>query len=904
MTTPILATKLYIPLPRPNLVPRWRLIEQLNAVLTSKLTLVSAPAGFGKSTLLASWVAQVDTAHVGWLSLDEADNNLSRFLTYFVAALQSIETDMGQQAMVELQSPGEINLENMLTCLINEIVAFPAEIVLVLDDYHVIETPQIDQAITFLLDHLPSQIHIVIASRIDPTLPLSRLRARGQMIELRVEDLRFTADEAAKLLNQTMGLNLTSQDVEALEGRTEGWIAGLHLAALSMQGLKHQDDISDFVNRFAGSDRYIQDYLTDEVLQQQPKLIKEFLLQTSILSRLNASLCASLTKMENAQETLEDLEIANLFIIPLDNERGWYRYHHLFADLLQQRLRQSFPELIPELHIRASQWYEQHGLLEEAIQHAFAANDLERVASLAEVIEPTIDGNLQWTQWLGWVKKLPVELIRSRPVLCTEYGTTLLMVGELESAEVYLNDAERLLDNMTNPNVLSKDSTTEIVIIDEAQFQSLPATIAIARAYIAQALGDIASTVQYAQKALAHSRDRDDLLNHGRATTLLGLASWANGDLETAAQAFADFISMMRRTGNESETIGAIFVLATIKIAQGCLREAFDEYQQSIQFVTDRSGEPPIGTEDLYRGISEIYCEWGDLAAAERYLKISKNLGDQTFQSDWQNRWCVTRACLLVDKGDLDSALEQLEEAEQLSIQNPLPEVRPAGVMKARIWVRQGKIAETLNWVHEKDLSIDDELHYMKEFEHITLARLLIAQYQKNREDKAIRDAEVFLEGLLQAAEEGKRTTSVIEILILLALTYETQGNRTSALKHLEQALKLAEPEGFVRIFVAEGQPMIELLSAAAVQGIVPSYSRKLLTLIQPHQQQGLVEPLTEREIEVLQLIAQGLSNREIGEQLYLALDTVKGYNRKIFGKLGVRKRLEAVNRAQGLGIL
>jgi len=263
MTTPILATKLYIPLPRPNLVPRWRLIEQLNAVLTSKLTLVSAPAGFGKSTLLASWVAQVDTAHVGWLSLDEADNNLSRFLTYFVAALQSIETDMGQQAMVELQSPGEINLENMLTCLINEIVAFPAEIVLVLDDYHVIETPQIDQAITFLLDHLPSQIHIVIASRIDPTLPLSRLRARGQMIELRVEDLRFTADEAAKLLNQTMGLNLTSQDVEALEGRTEGWIAGLHLAALSMQGLKHQDDISDFVNRFAGSDRYIQDYLTE-----------------------------------------------------------------------------------------------------------------------------------------------------------------------------------------------------------------------------------------------------------------------------------------------------------------------------------------------------------------------------------------------------------------------------------------------------------------------------------------------------------------------------------------------------------------------------------------------------------------------------------------------------------------
>ncbi len=919
MSGDLLQTKLYMPRLRPSLIPRPHLIKKLNAGLDGKLTLISAPAGFGKTTLASAWVQQIKHP-IAWLSLDESDNDLTRFLTYFVAALQTIESNIGKGVLTALQSSGGGNVEIILTTLLNEITEFPNDVVLILDDYHVIESQPIDRAIIFLLNHLPPQLHLVIVSRIDPSLPLSRLRARGQMIEIRAHDLRFAFDETAVFLNQMMNFDLSAQEIADLELHTEGWIAGLQLAALSMKSLKGRSEIIDFIDNFTGSDRYIQDYLADEVLQQQPPATKEFLLQTSILNRLSSSLCdavrfgvadtpsrskgTAVTEQKESQAILESLEAANLFIVPLDNERHWYRYHHLFADLLRQRLRQVYPEQIPMLHGRASKWYEQNGLPSDAIRHALAVEDFKRVAGLAELLWPTIDGNLQCTQWLGWVKVLPNELVRVRPVLCVGYASTLLMVGELEAAETRLRDAERWLD-------MTADMSEQMVVIDEAQFRSLPASIAIARAYLAQATGDVPGTVKYARRVLDHLPEEENHLSRGQATALLGLASWTSGDLETARLAFAKLIAMIRTVGNIPDAINATFVLADIKIAQGHLHEAFNTYQQALQLAADQGEPMPLGTEDLYRGISELYRERGDLEAAAQHLLTGKKLGEQDSQSDWQHRLCVAQARLKEAQGDLDGALDLLDEAERLSIRNPLPDVRPIAALKTRIWVSQGRLAEALGWTRERGLSVDDDLSYLREFEYVTLARILIAQYKRDRVVGSIHEAMGLLERLLQAAEAGRRTGSMIEILVLQALAHEAQGDTSSALVSLEHALTLAEPEGYVRIFVDEGLPMAKLLHEATNQRIKPDYICKLLVAFGPNIQsdtivpsQPLVEPLSERELEVLQLIAQGLTNRGIGERLFLALDTVKGHNRKIYGKLGVKNRTQAVKKVISLKIL
>ena len=444
MSTPILATKLYIPPPRPKIVLRPRLIERLNEGLSAgrKLTLISAPAGFGKTTLVSEWVAGCERP-VAWLSLDEGDNDPTRFLTYLVAALQTIAANIGAGVLAALQSPQPPPTESILTTLLNEITTIPDNFILVLDDYHVIDSKPVDEALTFLLEHLPPQMHLVIATREDPHLPLARLRARGQLTELRAADLRFTPAEAAEFLNQVMGLNLSAEDIAALETRTEGWIAGLQLAALSMQG--HQDTAS-FIQSFTGSHHFVLDYLVEEVLQQQSESVQTFLLRTSILDRLCGPLCDAVLGSPSAsgQETLEYLERANLFIVPLDNERRWYRYHHLFGDLLRQRLGK--PKEFAEFHLRASQWHEENGDLGAAFHHAIAAGDFVRAAGLAEAAWQGMNESFQSAAWLGWVKKLPDKLIRTRPVLCTQIGQAFTDAGELEASELRLQDAERCLD--------------------------------------------------------------------------------------------------------------------------------------------------------------------------------------------------------------------------------------------------------------------------------------------------------------------------------------------------------------------------------------------------------------------------------------------------------------------------
>ena len=533
--TPILATKLYAPPHRPELVLRPRLIERLNEGLHRKLTLISAPAGFGKTTLASEWIAGCKRPSA-WLSLDEGESDFARFLTYFVAALQTMKADIGTRVLAALQSPQQAPAESVLTSLINEINAMPHDFILVLDDYHAVDARSVDDALAFLLEHLPRQMHLVIATREDPNLPLARWRARGQLTELRAADLRFTAAEAATFLNQAMGLHLSGDDITALENRTEGWIAGLQMAALSLQG---RADTSTFIQAFTGSHRFVLDYLLEEVLQRQPERVHSFLLQTAILDGLCGPLCDAVTGREDGAEMLGALERGNLFVVPLDDQRRWYRYHHLFADVLRAHLREAQPDQVPTLHRRASEWYEQNGLPPDAISHALAADDFVRAAGLIELAGPAMEGSPQTATWLGWVRALPDELVRARPVLSVWYAFALLGRAEMEAAESRLKDAEQWLAH----------PSAEMVVVDERQFQSLPATIATARAYHAQALGDVPGTVTYARRAL-------DLLPEGdhprrqQATGLLGLTCWASGDLEAAGRVFADYNMKLRAARN------------------------------------------------------------------------------------------------------------------------------------------------------------------------------------------------------------------------------------------------------------------------------------------------------------------------------------------------------------------
>jgi len=926
MASPILVTKLFAPPTRPEFVPRPGLIKRLNNGLRRKLTLISAPAGFGKTTLVSEWI---ETSRLNipkenqikekftWLSLDESDNNLTRFLTYMIAALQTIDVNIAKGVLSALQSPQPPPTETTLTSLINEIAAFPSKIILIFDDYHLIETKSVHDALAFLLEHLPAQMHLVIATREDPYLPLARLRVRHQLTELRATDLRFSSAEAAEFLNQVMSLDLSAKDINALETHTEGWIAGLQLASLALQGaisMQGRDDATNFIQSFTGSHRLVLDYLIEEVLEQQPEDIQTFLLQTAILNQLTGSLCDTVcfdctethNGQENGQATLELLERGNLFIVPLDGERKWYRYHHLFADLLRQRLHQIHPEQIPTLHSRASEWYEQNGLPSDAIHHALAAQDFERAADLAELAWPDWSGSFQSIEWLGWLKTLPDELVRTRPVLCVAYAWAYLNAGKLEPAEVWLLAAERWLEPKTVRGEQLEDSSVEMVVVDKEQFLTLPASFATARAYHAQAIGDIPNTVKYAQRVLKLLPEEDSQYR-GDATALLGLAYWASGDIKAGHRTLSDGLANMAPL----DIIIGTFVLADMKMVLGHLHEAINTCEHALGLATEHGEHMPLGTEDVYTEISKLHRERGNLKAAIQDLQISKKLGEQVELPDWQYRWCIAQARLQETLGDLDGALNLLAEAKQRYVRTPLPDVNPIAAMKTRIWVKQGRLAEALNWVREQILSVDDELSYLHEFEHITLVRVHIAQYKTNQINGSIQEAMSLLERLLKAAEEGGRAGSVIEILTLQALGYEAQDDIPRALGSLELALILAEPEGYQQIFVDEGPPMAKLLNQALKREILPNYSRKLLTAFESKvfvdntQQIGqLIEPLSARELEVLELVAQGLSNRQIGEQLFLALDTVKGYNRKVFGKLGVKNRTQAVKKAISLKIL
>src|SRR5437667_593691 len=588
MPTSILATKLYLPRLRPNVVSRPRLIERLNEGLHRKLTLIAAPAGFGKTTLVSQWLAG-GSRPTAWLSLDEGENDLTRFLTYLVAAFQTIAPTIGEGVLGMLQSSQPPPPEAILTALLNEITTLPDHFVLVLDDYHVIDAKPVDQALTYLVEHLPPQMHLVIATREDTQLPMARLRARSHLTELRAADLRFTASEAAAFLNQVMGLNLSAADIARLSDHTEGWIAGLQLAALSMQG--HQD-VPGFIRAFAGDHRYIVDYLVEEVLQRQPEPVRSFLLQTSILDRLNGSLCDAVTGQEEGNARLEALERGNFFVVALDDTRHWYRYHHLFAEVLSAHLLAEQPDQVAMLHRRASEWYEQHGSASDAIRHALAAADFARAADLVELAVPAMRRSRQEATLLGWLKALPDELLRCRPVLGVAYAHVLLASGEREGVEERLRDAERWLGTTAEMRGLASAPVATIVVVDEEEFGHLPATIAIARAGLALTRGDVQGTVTYARRALDLAPE-DAHLTRGSAAALLGLASWTSGDLEAGHRSYAEGIASLQKAGNISDSLGCAIAVADIQMVQGRLHEAMHTYERALQRALEQ-GTPTL----------------------------------------------------------------------------------------------------------------------------------------------------------------------------------------------------------------------------------------------------------------------------------------------------------------------
>jgi LuxR family maltose regulon positive regulatory protein len=918
MSTPLLATKLYIPPARPNLVLRPRLSERLHEGLQRKLTLISAPAGFGKTTLASAWLASCKRP-VAWLSLDDGDSDLTRFLTYLVAALRTIAPTIGVGVAAMLQSSQPPPTEAILPALLNEIASIPESLLLVLDDYHVIDASPVDTALAFLLEHLPPQMHLVIITREDPHLPLARLRARGQLTELRAADLRFTPAEAAAFLKQVMGLDLSAEDVAVLERRTEGWIAGLQLAALSMRG---REDIAGFIRAFAGDNRYIVDYLVEEVLQRQPEAVRSFLLQTAILERLSGPLCDAVTDQEGSSARLEALHRGNFFVVPLDDNRQWYRYHRLFGEVLAAHLRAEQPDEVSALHQRASTWYQQHGSPAEAIRHALAAEDFNRAADLVELVVSAMRNSRQEAAVLGWLRAIPDAVLHYRPVLSVAYAWSLLAVGELAGVEERLRSAERWLAPSADGRERPKGSSATMVFVDEAELRRLPGAVAVYRAGQAQALGNVADTVAHAQRALGLLPE-DDHLQRGAAMALLGLASWARGDLEAAHQSYARGMARMQQAGIIAQAIGCAIALADIRIAQGHLHEAMSTYERGLQLATTHGASLLRGTADMYVGLSEIARERNDLEAARQHLLRSQELGEHMGLPQNAYRWRVALARIKEAQGDLGSALDLLEEAERRYVSDFFPNVRPVAALKTQVWVAQGRLGEALGWVRTQSLSPQDDLSYLHEFEHITLARVLLARAKSEQAGRSMREAIGLLDRLREAAEAGERTGRVIEILALQALVHQAQGDIPAALVPLERALTLAEPEGYVRLFVGEGPPMAQLLREAAARGITPVYADALLAAFPKAEGRGLkaeplerarsapspqssalIEPLSQRELAVLRLLATELSGPEIARELVVALSTIRTYTKSIYGKLNVTNRRAAVKRAAELGLI
>ncbi len=892
MSAPILATKLFIPPPRPGAVIRRRLLERLDEGLHRKLTLVSAPAGFGKTTLVSEWLATCGQP-LAWLSLDEGDNDPARFLAYLVAALQTISAGLssaagiGEALLGAFQAAQPPPIELILTPLLNQLATMPDHFILALDDYHVIEAAPVDQALTFLLEHLPPQMHLLLSTREDPSIPLARLRATRQLVELRAADLRFTPDETAEFLNQAMNLNLSVDDIAALDTHTEGWIAGLQLAALSMQGCA---DAASFVQAFTGSHHFVLDYLVQEVLQQQPDRVQTFLLRTSILNQLCGSLCDAVVgdPSISGQETLEYLERANLFIVPLDNERYWYRYHHLFADFLRQRLPHQVKKKagasigtegqgVAEYHIRASQWYEDNNLELEAFHHAAAANDIERAGRLIEGKEMPLQFRGALIPIRHWIESLPTTVLDARPSLWLTYVSVLLGAGHTSIIEPKLQSAERALQN----------------IEPDDRVRDLIGRIAAARAMLALTQHQIETIIAQGQRALEYLHP-DNLPFRTSVACNLGYAYQLQGKRSEARKAYSDAAAISQVTHNPINEILALVGLGYIQEVDTQLSLAVQTNERILQLGMDLPF--PIICE-AYFGLARMYYEWNDLAAAEQYALRGIPLARRLENTDRTVIGEMFLSRLKMAQGDVSSAVSILAQADQSARQHNFT-LRMPEITAARI----------LTLIHQGDL--DEADHLAREYDlPMCQARVLLVQGDPSA-------ALALLTPLRQQMESRNWADERIRVLVLETLAFRAYGEKEQALLLLADVLALTEPQGFIRTFVDEGLPMVRLLDEALAQDISPDYVQRLLAAFPTHESIQVArrkakptgtdpaDALSERELEVLQLVAEGLTNQEIAARLYLSLHTVKVHVRNIIAKLGASNRTQAVAMGRTRGVL
>ncbi len=903
MAGPLIATKLYVPKLRRGLVERPRLLESVRRSADSRLTLLSAPAGFGKTTLLADWLHEapgVDRC-VAWLSVDAADSEPATFWTYVVAALQGAVPGVGSGAL-ELIGSSPTATDLALTALLNDLAAAPSEVWLVLDDYHLMDSHDVGQGMAFLVEHLPPNVHVVLSTRADPDLPLARWRVRGEVVEIRAADLRFTSTEAAAYLNEATGLRLTAADVEVLEERTEGWIAALQLAALSMQG---RDDVGSFIARFAGTDRYIVDYLVEEVLAHQSERVREFLLHSSVLDRFTGPLCDAVVGRDDGRDLLMALERANLFLVPLDDRREWFRYHHLFADVLRARMLAEQPDLVPLLHERASRWFESHDRVQDAVRHALAAQDFDRAVHLMELAAPAIRRDRQDQVMLGWLKLLPDDAVRRSPVLSVFYGYMLMVSGDLEAVEPRFDAAERAMAAVPEGSAPPWARTEEL--------RTLPATIAIYRASLAQARGDVEGTTEHARRALALAGP-DDHLARGGAAGFLGLAAWARGEVSSALQTFTQAVASLHAGGNLVDELSSTVVLADMWLAAGRPSTARRLYERTLQ-VAQAPGTPVLrATPDLHVGLSELDYEAGDLEAAKRHLETAAAFEERASLTESRYRWFVAMGRVAGAEGDPEQALDFLDQAERVYLRGFFPDVRPIAAMKARVRITQRKLTWAADWARDRGVAATDEVGYLREFDHLTVVRLVIAQHRERPDPDALSQAVNLLARLREAAETSGRAGSLVEIQMLIALAQDARGQRQQALQSLGDAwAQMPEPDDCARLFLDEGEPMAELLRDAGRRGPAGDHARRLLSLEVSgetddpgpgHPAAPSADPLSERERQVLRLLDSELTGPQIARELFVTLNTLRSHTKRIFTKLDVTSRRAAVRLARERGLL